>query len=363
MIASAAKPIAEHGERPPGGGGQLRDEGPRGEADGEGREPARATRRGRCARWRAECGGWRPSPRPCRHATRRTGRGRRHRRRRPIRTRTGPPTRIVLRGNRTWRSPVTADGAHSSHPEHARRSDGGHDVRFGCQPGGVSSALSPTQHSDEAIAGEEIPLGVLSELVRWVEASERAGSESPAAHAAVEARLAVLREAWPGLAPADRGLLGALVTGLVARRPRAGDAVVGAGGGPPAGGPRAPRRAPPAAGPGPRDRGRPRRARRPGGDGHRLGQVALLPGPRRRARRPDRRRLAAHRADDRPARRPRAGRHPRGGAALGPVRRRAAARAGARPRRASCRSSTSRPSASTRRSSAGRWPRRGSGCW
>ncbi|MBJ7455940.1 MAG: ATP-dependent DNA helicase RecQ [Thermoleophilia bacterium] len=89
----------------------------------------------------------------------------------------------------------------------------------------MSSALSPTQHSGEAIAGEEIPLGVLSELVRWVEASERAGAESPAAHAAVEARLAVLREAWPSLAPADRGLLGALVTGLVARRPGAGDAV------------------------------------------------------------------------------------------------------------------------------------------
>lgn len=67
----------------------------------------------------------------------------------------------------------------------------------------MSSALPVTHLPDDAIAGEEIPLGVLSELVRWVEASERAGAESPAAHAAIEGHLATLREAWPSLTLID----------------------------------------------------------------------------------------------------------------------------------------------------------------
>ncbi len=78
----------------------------------------------------------------------------------------------------------------------------------------------------DAIAGEEIPLGVMSELARWIEASVAAGCESPGAHARIEALLAELREAWPAATPADRALLGRLVTGLVARRPGCGEGAV-----------------------------------------------------------------------------------------------------------------------------------------
>ena len=73
------------------------------------------------------------------------------------------------------------------------------------------------------IAGAGLPLGPLSELARWVEAATHAGAESPAAAAAVERALAALRAAWPGLEPAERGLLGELVTDLVARRPAPGE--------------------------------------------------------------------------------------------------------------------------------------------
>ncbi len=76
--------------------------------------------------------------------------------------------------------------------------------------------------TDRAVAGEEIALGALSELVRWIEACEAAGVEPPEAHEAIEELLAGLRETWPGLGAGDRALLGRLVTGLVARRPPAG---------------------------------------------------------------------------------------------------------------------------------------------
>jgi RecQ family ATP-dependent DNA helicase len=49
--------------------------------------------------------------------------------------------------------------------------------------------------------------------------AEARGAEPPAATAAIEEALAGLRSAWPALDAADRGLLGALVTGVVARRP------------------------------------------------------------------------------------------------------------------------------------------------
>ena len=73
------------------------------------------------------------------------------------------------------------------------------------------------------IAGEELPLAALADLVREVEAAEEAGTEGPRARAAIEARLAELRAAWPDLAPADRAVLGRLVTGVVARRPSEGE--------------------------------------------------------------------------------------------------------------------------------------------
>lgn len=77
--------------------------------------------------------------------------------------------------------------------------------------------------TDRAVAGEEIALGALSELVRWIEACEAAGAEPPEARDAIEELLAGLRETWPGLGRGDRALLGRLVTGLVARRPPPGD--------------------------------------------------------------------------------------------------------------------------------------------
>jgi ATP-dependent DNA helicase RecQ len=80
------------------------------------------------------------------------------------------------------------------------------------------------------IAGEELPLAALAALVEQVEAAEAAGSEGPSAHAAIEARLAELRAAWPGLTPADRQLVGRLVTGVVARRPPAGEGETPGGG-------------------------------------------------------------------------------------------------------------------------------------
>jgi RecQ family ATP-dependent DNA helicase len=82
------------------------------------------------------------------------------------------------------------------------------------------------------IPGAALPLAALSELARWVEASEVAGGESPEAEARAEAALEELRAAWPGLDPEGRRLLGALVPALAARRPGAG-----AGGGAPCGEP------------------------------------------------------------------------------------------------------------------------------
>ena len=73
------------------------------------------------------------------------------------------------------------------------------------------------------IPGEELPLAALADLVREVEAAEAVGAEDGPAHAVIEARLAELRAAWPDLAPAERALLGRLVTGITARRPPAGD--------------------------------------------------------------------------------------------------------------------------------------------
>lgn len=90
----------------------------------------------------------------------------------------------------------------------------------------MSTAPPLTSPGHGAIAGEELPLGALSELARWVEASERAGAEPPAAHERIEAILAELRTAWPTVGAADRALLGRLVTGMVARRTAAGEAVV-----------------------------------------------------------------------------------------------------------------------------------------
>lgn len=72
-------------------------------------------------------------------------------------------------------------------------------------------------------AGEELPLAALADLVREVEAAEAAGAEDGAATAVIEARLADLRRAWPSLGPADRTLVGRLVTGVVERRPAAGE--------------------------------------------------------------------------------------------------------------------------------------------
>ncbi|HTI33130.1 MAG TPA: hypothetical protein VL422_05585, partial [Miltoncostaea sp.] len=80
------------------------------------------------------------------------------------------------------------------------------------------------------IAGEELPLAALADLVREVEAAEAAGAEDAAARAVIEARLEELRAAWPGLGGPERALLGRLVTGVTARRPPAGDARVGAAG-------------------------------------------------------------------------------------------------------------------------------------
>jgi RecQ family ATP-dependent DNA helicase len=80
------------------------------------------------------------------------------------------------------------------------------------------------------VPGEELPLGALADLVREVEAAEAAGAEDAAAAAVVEARLAELRAAWPGLDPSERALLGRLVTGVAARRPPAGEGRVGAAG-------------------------------------------------------------------------------------------------------------------------------------
>ncbi len=80
------------------------------------------------------------------------------------------------------------------------------------------------------IPGEELPLGALADLVREVEAAEAAGAEDAAAHAVVEARLGELRAAWPDLEPAERALLGRLVTGVTARRPAEGEGRVGAAG-------------------------------------------------------------------------------------------------------------------------------------
>ncbi|HTI32132.1 MAG TPA: RecQ family ATP-dependent DNA helicase [Miltoncostaea sp.] len=80
------------------------------------------------------------------------------------------------------------------------------------------------------IAGEELPLAALADLVREVEAADAAGAEDAAARAVVEARLEELRAAWPELAPAERALLGRLVTGVTARRPPAGETRVGAAG-------------------------------------------------------------------------------------------------------------------------------------
>lgn len=68
------------------------------------------------------------------------------------------------------------------------------------------------------IDGADLPLGALAELARWVEAGEIAGVEPPEAHARIEACLTELRDAWPDLDPEARGLVGDLVTALVARR-------------------------------------------------------------------------------------------------------------------------------------------------
>jgi len=96
----------------------------------------------------------------------------------------------------------------------------------------VSTALPLSTSGHDPIAGEELPLGAVSELVRWVEAAELAGAESPAAHERIEALLADLRAAWPGMVAGDRALLGRLVTGVVARRPGPGDALVAPAGEP-----------------------------------------------------------------------------------------------------------------------------------
>jgi RecQ family ATP-dependent DNA helicase len=63
------------------------------------------------------------------------------------------------------------------------------------------------------IPGATLPLAALAELARRLEAGDP-----------VDATLAGLRAAWPGLGAADRGLLGGLVTGLLEEgpRPRAG---------------------------------------------------------------------------------------------------------------------------------------------
>ena len=54
---------------------------------------------------------------------------------------------------------------------------------------GVSTAPPAISALPDSIAGEELPLGALSELARWVEACELAGAEPPAAHARIEALL------------------------------------------------------------------------------------------------------------------------------------------------------------------------------
>ena len=102
------------------------------------------------------------------------------------------------------------------------------------------------------------------------------------------------RCAPPGRASSPRDRAAARGAGHRPRGPppRSGGARGGALGRAPRGRPRAPRRAPPAPRSGPRDRRRARRPRRPGGDGHRLGQVALLPGARHRAVRAHRGRVA-----------------------------------------------------------------------
>ena len=81
-------------------------------------------------------------------------------------------------------------------------------------------AASP---ATDPISGAELPLGALAELARWIGAVERSGAEAPGPHARIEGLLAELREAWPDLDPEHRGLLGRMVTGLVARRPAPGD--------------------------------------------------------------------------------------------------------------------------------------------
>ena len=110
-------------------------------------------------------------------------------------------------------------------------------------------------------------------------------------------------------------------------------------------------------------RRRARGPRRAGGDADRRREVALLPAARADARRPDDRRLAARGADARPGMgdspdRPRHGDDgqlpaQRGGQRPGDG-------AGALRARSGC--STSRPSASDRRRSRGRWPARPWGC-
>lgn len=87
-------------------------------------------------------------------------------------------------------------------------------------PAHAPSEAPPT----DAVPGAELPLGALAELARWVGAVERAGAEAPEPHSRIEALLAELRAAWPGLDREGRGLLGGMVTGLVARRPGPGDA-------------------------------------------------------------------------------------------------------------------------------------------
>ncbi len=76
------------------------------------------------------------------------------------------------------------------------------------------------------IDGAELPLGELADLARWVEATEIAGVEPPAARARIEGLLSALRESWGALGAPSRAVLGRLVTGLVARRQPEGDGEV-----------------------------------------------------------------------------------------------------------------------------------------
>jgi RecQ family ATP-dependent DNA helicase len=90
----------------------------------------------------------------------------------------------------------------------------------------MSATASTRARGLAEIPGARLPLAWLSELARWVGAAEARGAETPAAAAAIEEALARLRLAWPELGADDRRLLGALVTGLVARRPPAGEGPV-----------------------------------------------------------------------------------------------------------------------------------------